>query len=32
MLQVAKGELLVLDDFGFRRLTQAERHDPLEVI
>lgn len=30
--QLAKTELLILDDFGLKPLTQAERHDLLEVI
>jgi DNA replication protein DnaC len=32
LLQLAKTELLVLDDFGLKPLTQTERHDLLEVI
>jgi len=32
LLQLAKTELLILDDFGLKPLTQAECHDLLEVI
>lgn len=30
--QLARVELLILDDFGLKPLTQTERHDLLEVI
>jgi DNA replication protein DnaC len=30
--QLARVELLILDDFGLKPLTQSERHDLLEVI
>ena len=32
LLALAKTELLILDDFGLKPLTQAEKHDLLEVI
>ncbi len=32
LIALAKTELLILDDFGLKPLTQAERHDLLEVI
>lgn len=32
LLQLAKTELLILDDFGLKPLAQQERHDLLEVI
>lgn len=32
LLQLAKTELLIFDDFGLKPLTQAERHNLLEVI
>ena len=32
LTQIAKTELLILDDFGLKPLTQSERHDLLEVI
>jgi DNA replication protein DnaC len=32
LVQLAKTDLLILDDFGLKPLAQAERHDLLEVI
>jgi hypothetical protein len=32
LAQLVKTELLILDDFGLKPLTQTERHDLLEVI
>jgi DNA replication protein DnaC len=32
LLQLGKVELLILDDFGLKPLTQSERHDLLEVV
>ena len=32
LLQLAKTDLLILDDFGLKPLQQSERHDLLEVI
>lgn len=32
LLQLSKVELLILDDFGLKPLTQNERHDLLEVV
>ena len=32
LVQLGKVELLILDDFGLKPLTQAERHDLLEVV
>lgn len=32
LVALAKVELLILDDFGIKPLTQAERHDLLEVV
>lgn len=32
LAQCAKSDLLILDDFGLKPLTQAERHDLLELI
>lgn len=32
LLQLAKTDVLILDDFGLKPLTQAERHDLLEII
>lgn len=32
LLQIAKTDLLILDDFGLKPLAQQERHDLLEVI
>ncbi len=32
LIQLAKTDLLILDDFGLKPLAQQERHDLLEVI